>query len=295
LESEEGTHLRCSPTVHPLLGVRVGATKPTYEFYLDPRLFPYLDDHRFWDSIIFPASGYGEIGLALCRELFPDDDYCVEELQAKKALFISESKIPTVRVVFDDSDRSFSVYSNASKNHLKEWELNAQGRLRKLGKPVPARANFEEIKSRMVRHFDHEAYYQDYLDAGYQFGPNFQHLQNVWRRPHESIAEIVAPAAIQADLKGYRFHPAVLDALFHGVKGAQVVPDDAKGSRSERRKGGRARQLLLPIPLGASASPGQPHQWFDSLPDPGWGHRRSDEGHARGLSRARIEALLRGL
>ncbi|MEQ1842347.1 MAG: acyltransferase domain-containing protein, partial [Verrucomicrobiales bacterium] len=230
LESEEGTHLRCSPSVHPLLGVRIGATKPTYEFYLDPRLFPYLDDHRFWDSIIFPAAGYGEIGLALCRELFPDDDYCVEELQAKKALFISETKIPTIRVVFDDSDRSFSVYSNASKNHLKEWELNAQGRLRKLGKPVPAQADFEAIKGRMERYFDHEEYYKDYEDAGYQFGPNFKHIQNAWRRHHESIAEIVVPAPIQADLKGYRFHPAVLDALFHGVKGAQVLPDDAKGS-----------------------------------------------------------------
>ncbi len=230
LESEEGTHVRCSPSVHPLLGIRIGATKPTYEFYLDPRLFPYLDDHRFWDSIIFPASGYGEIGLALCRELYPGEDYCVEELEAKKALFVSESKIPTIRVVFDEGDRTFYVYSNASKNSLKEWELNAQGRLRKLGHPVPAQANFEEIKARMVKHFDHDAYYKDYLDAGYQFGPNFQHLENVWRRPHESLAEIIVPAPVQSDLKGYRFHPAVLDALFHGVKGAQVVPDDAKGS-----------------------------------------------------------------
>lgn len=230
LESEEGRHIRCDPQEHPLLGLRVKGTKPTWEFYLDPRLFPYLDDHRFWDSIIFPASGYGEIGLALCESLFPGEDYCVEELEMKKALFVSESKIPTVRVMFDDEDRSFRVYSNASGNPFKEWDLNAQGRLRKLGVPSVAPADFEGIKRRMERHFDHEEYYSDYADAGYQFGPNFQHLQNVWRRRHESFAEIVAPEGVVNTLKGYRFHPALLDAVFHAVKGAQIVPDDAKGT-----------------------------------------------------------------
>lgn len=230
LESEEGTHLRCSPTVHPLLGIRANGVKPTYEFHLDPRLFPYLEDHRFWDSIIFPAAGYAEIGLALCEELFPGEDYCVEELEAKKALFVSESKVPTIRVVFDETDRSFQVYSNAGGNPLKEWDLNAVGKLRKLGVPNIEKADLKALCDRMERHYDHEEYYQDYLDAGYQFGPNFRHLQNVWRKPHESVAEIEVPEGVQKTLEGYRIHPAVLDACFHGVKGAQVIPDGAKGS-----------------------------------------------------------------
>ncbi len=230
LESEEGTHQRCAPTVHPLLGIRSDGVKPTYEFYLDPRLFPYLDDHRFWDSIIFPAAGYGEIGLALCEELFSGEDYCVEELEAKKALFVSESKVPTIRVVFDETDKSFQVYSNASGNPLKEWDLNATGKLRKLGVPSIPKADLEQLKGAMERHYSHEEYYQDYLDAGYQFGPNFRHLQNVWRKPHESVAEIEVPEGVLKTLDGYRIHPAVLDACFHGVKGAQVIPDGAKGS-----------------------------------------------------------------
>lgn len=230
LESEEGRHLRCDPEDHPLLGLRVKSTKPTWEFYLDPRLFPYLEDHRFWDSIIFPASGYGEIGLALCNVLFPGEGYCVEELEMKKAMFVSETKIPTVRVVLDDEDRSFRVYSNGTGNPYKEWDLNAQGRLRKLGAPKMAPVDLEGIKRRMERHFDHQEYYSDYADAGYQFGPNFQHLQNVWRTRHESIAEIVAPEGVVKTLNGYRFHPALLDAVFHAVKGAQIVPEDAKGT-----------------------------------------------------------------
>ncbi len=250
LESEEGTHLRCAPELHPLLGIRVQGTKPTFEFYLDPRLFPYLDDHRFWDSVIFPAAGYGEIGLALCDALFPGEDYCVEDLDVKKALFVSESKIPTVRVVFDEQTRLFSVYSNATGNSLKEWDLNAEGVLRKLGEPSFKPVNLETIRKRMEKHFDHAEYYKDYAEAGYQFGPVFQQLQNVWRRRHESLAEIVVPEPIRESLSRYRFHPAVLDAVFHAVKGAQIVADDAKGADNFYLPAAIGRVRILREPLG---------------------------------------------
>ena len=82
----------------------------------------------------------------------------------------------------------------------------------------------------MERYFDHEEYYDDYEDAGYQFRENFKHLTDVWRKHHESIAKMTAPQGILDTMAGYRFHPAILDAIFHAVKGAQVLPDDAKGT-----------------------------------------------------------------
>ena len=55
LESKEGEYLRCAPLEHPLLGLEQVAPMPTWRFELDPRYFTWLDDHRFWDSVIFPA------------------------------------------------------------------------------------------------------------------------------------------------------------------------------------------------------------------------------------------------
>ena len=52
-------------------------------------------------------------------------------------------------------------------------------------------------------------------DSGYQFGPNFKQLQNVWRVPGEALAEIQVPQEIASDRSRYRFHPAVLDACLH--------------------------------------------------------------------------------
>ena len=226
LESSASRAYRLGSEDHPLLGMRVPGAHPKWRFELDPRYFSYLEDHRFWDSIVFPASGYGEMGLALTELLFPGEGYVVEELVTKKALFISEKMVPSVEIVFDDSDNTYRVFS--STNEGADWELNAEGRLVKYPLPKSEPADLAAIRDRMEEHFTHEKYYEDYEDGGYQFGPNFQQLENVWRKPHESIAEIIPPDPVAETASQYRFHPAVLDACFHALKGAQIIPDGTR-------------------------------------------------------------------
>jgi amino acid adenylation domain-containing protein len=225
LESAEGQYLRCAPFEHPLLGLARTAPRPTWQFELDPRYFTWLDDHRFWDSVVFPAAGYGEIGLAIARKLFPGENYVVEDLEMKKALFVSEEKVPVVEVVFDPATRLFQIFSSVGER--KDWELNSQGVLRKQPLPTDRTVDLEAIKASLPRHFSHEEYYEDYEEAGYQFRPLFQHLRNVWRKDGEALAEIVAPEGLRDTIPDHHFHPAVLDACFHTVKGGQVIPDGA--------------------------------------------------------------------
>lgn len=228
LESAEGEYRRCAPLEHPLLGLAQTAPRPTWRFDLDPRYFTWLDDHRFWDSVVFPAAGYGEIGLAIARKLFPGENYVVEDLEMKKALFVSEEKVPAVEVVFDPATRVFQIFSATGEKN--EWDLNSQGVLRKQPEPHREPVDFEEIKKRLPEQFDHDQYYADYSEAGYQFRPLFQHLQNVWRTDGESLAEIVVPEGIVETVADHHFHPAVLDACFHTVKGGQVIPAGAKAT-----------------------------------------------------------------
>lgn len=228
LESAEGYYLRCAPLEHPLLGLLQAAPRPTWQFELDPRYFTWIDDHRFWGSVVFPASGYGEIGLAIARKLFPGENYVVEDLEMKKALFISEDKVPVVEIVFDPVTRAFQIFSSTGER--KDWDLNSQGVLRKQPLPAPVAVDLEAIKARLPRHFTHEEYYEDYEEAGYEFRPLFQHLQNVWRCDGEALAEIVAPEGLRDTIPDHHFHPAVLDACFHTVKGGQVIPDGAQAT-----------------------------------------------------------------
>ena len=213
-----------APDTHVLLGRRITATKPTWELELDPRLFPYLNDHRFWDRIVFPAAGYGEMGIALARELFPGEPHAVEELDIKSALFVSEDKSPIVRVVFQDADKSLSVYS--APDNREEWTLHAQARLTPLATAEPPAIDLAAIRERLPESIDHERYYAEFAAAGYQFGPRFQHVENVWRR-RGGVSQDRRPDDVVKTVGHYHFHPAVLDACFHIFKGVQDIPADA--------------------------------------------------------------------
>ena len=230
LECDKSRRHRLAKIVHPLLGLRTPAPDPTWEFHLEPTYFNYLDDHRFWDSIVFPGAGYGEMGLAIAKNLFPEDNYVVEDLVTKKALFVSDKKVPLVRVTFDEKSKNYQVFSTTDDG--KQWDLNAEGRLQKLAHEEIANADLTQLREGLEDHFTHEEYYDDYTRAGYQFGPNFQHLENVWRSNDRALAEIIVPDQIRNTVADYHIHPAVLDATFHAVKGAQNIPADAKPSEN---------------------------------------------------------------
>lgn len=213
-----------APESHPLLGRRITAAKPTWQFELDPRLFSYLNDHRIWDSLIFPAAGYGEIGLAVAGELFPQEPYVVEDIQSTNALFISEDAVPTVQVVFDDESKSFSVYSSTGEGN---WERNARGRLVPSPSVLePPGVELAEVRGGLADRIDHERYYAELHALGYQFGPDFSEIQRVWRVPGESLVEIAVPENLTESARDYRFHPAVLDACFQATHGARDFSED---------------------------------------------------------------------
>lgn len=225
LESKSSARDRLAPVEHPLLGLRVAAAQPTWQFSLHPGKYGYLNDHCFWDSIVFPGAGYGEIGLGLARALFPTEPHAVEDLEIKKALFINPDQPPTVQVVFNPEDKTFVVCSSLAASD--DWELHAQGRLTRVAPVETAQVDLARLREALTDHFDHDRYYAEFAAAGYQFGPNFQHLQNVWRTQGEALAEIVVPEPVLKTVEQYHFHPAVLDACFHIFRGVQVVPPDA--------------------------------------------------------------------
>ena len=228
LECDSSRRHRLDKIVHPLLGLRKPAPEPTWEFWMEPTYFSYLDDHRFWDSIVFPGAGYGEMGLAIARDLFPEENYVVEDLVTKKAMFISDKKVPLVRVTFDEKTKAYQVFSTTDDG--KQWDLNAEGRLQKLAVEEIKDASLAQLREGLEDEYTHEEYYDEYARAGYQFGPNFQHLERVFRTTDRSLAEIIVPDPVRESVPEYHFHPAVLDATFHAVKGAQNLPPDAKPS-----------------------------------------------------------------
>jgi thioester reductase-like protein len=248
LESLQMRHDRFARPEHPLLGLRMPAVKPTWEVTLYPQHFPYLNDHRFWDTIVFPGAGFAEMGMAVARLLFSGEPYAVEDLEIKKALFINPDHPPVVQIIFDPESKSFSVHSsNAEKE---KWELHAQGRLTKMAPAEPQVVDLNEIRGRLSDHFDHTAYYKDFELAGYQFGPNFREVQNIWRTRRESLSEIIAPPEVTQATSLYHMHPAVLDATFHLFKAFKVSSDRMPGENFYLPQSFRRVHLHIANPPG---------------------------------------------
>ena len=222
IESAEMAERRMGAEAHPLLGMRLPGPQPAWQCTVEPERLDYLQDHRLWDRMVVPASAYAEIGLAVAGELFPGEPWAVEDLQTPKALFLSPQHPPTLRVLYEERDRSFRVCSTTGGGAA--WETHASGRLQKLVLPDPGPADLAALRGGLPNHLDHQPYYDDYAAQGYQFGPVFQQVQNVWSKPGEALAEIVVPDSIRAASGAYSIHPSVLDACFHAVKGCRVRP-----------------------------------------------------------------------
>ena len=222
LETKESARSRLAPAEHPLLGVRLTGAQPTWQFSLDPQQLAYLNDHRFWDSMVFPGAAYGEIGLALARRAFPDEPHAVEDLEIQKALFISKTEMPSVQVVLDPAEKTFSVYS--SKGDKEQWHLHAQGRLVRAAGDVPQPADLAELRRPLADYWDHDKFYRETAKIGYQFGACFQQVQQLWRVHGEALAEIVVPDTLVQTAAPYHLHPAALDACFQVFLGVRVMP-----------------------------------------------------------------------
>ncbi|WP_442509431.1 thioester reductase domain-containing protein [Novipirellula sp. SH528] len=221
---------RIDPPLHPFLGQRLDVAQPTWQFHLDPHLFPYLHDHQIWNGIVFPAAGYAEIGMAIAAELFPNDSYAIEDLECISALFVSDTAIPKVQVVFDEKTKSFRVHSTTS---TAAWEIHAQGRLVAIPSASESQTiDLQGLRKRLPSKITHDDLYRDLHGLGYGFGGDFSLIDEVWSDAEgadagtsgqESLSRIIVAGRVADDTSRYCIHPAVLDACFQATHGTRYV------------------------------------------------------------------------
>jgi acyl transferase domain-containing protein len=102
-DSEESRGLLFTPVKHPFLGMPERGNGTTWTSEINLKAYPYLKDHRMQSDVIFPAAGYVDTMIALCRDQFgPDKIIEVENAVIHEALFINAddevSTIPTAGV-----------------------------------------------------------------------------------------------------------------------------------------------------------------------------------------------------
>ena len=199
-----------------------------FETRLSAASHRFVEDHRVFGRIIFPAIGYLESVRAAARLGLGDGNWAVESILIGEALALDETETRRLQVVLSRTGdvgeviTRFQVFSAEPglASSASSWRLHASGSLRSiadLSDPIPL--DFQPL-THGADEIGAEAFYANYRRRGMDFGPRFRGVKQVWRHPGKALGLIEAPVALGTESEEYGVHPALFDACLQVVAGA---------------------------------------------------------------------------
>jgi acyl transferase domain-containing protein/acyl carrier protein len=161
----------------------------------------WLGDHRIYNTVLFPATGY----LALAASAGAP---VVRDLSIEQPLTIPESGTVTLRLVVkpDGTFCFLCAGGTCATGHI-EFAGNRDPRPTA---PGPVFSSDGEWK-------DGPEYYELLRSCGFHYGPAFRCIQELRRADGELWSRIELPGSLAADGTNWPLHPALLDACMQSL------------------------------------------------------------------------------
>ncbi|WP_425574900.1 polyketide synthase dehydratase domain-containing protein, partial [Streptantibioticus ferralitis] len=217
-------------TDHPLLGAAVEL--PDAEgFLFTGRLsldtHPWLADHAVMDAVLLPGTAFVEMALRAGEQAGCEH---IEELTLEAPLILPERGGVQLRLSLGAADesgrRSLTLHSRSEQASADEpWLRHATGALGE--RESEASFDFGVWPPQDAEAVTVDGLYEGLAAAGFAYGPVFQGLRAAWRRGDEVFAEVGLPEGAEEDAFG--LHPALLDAVLHGIGLGELVEDTGQG------------------------------------------------------------------
>ncbi|MFG2621806.1 amino acid adenylation domain-containing protein [Streptomyces sp. NPDC048507] len=233
---------------HPLLGRRLATAEPAWEVALDVETTPYLADHRIQGRTLFPAAGYVEMAYQAVRALTGAADAELGNIELLKALFLPDDAPRAVQLSLSAQSSAFTVATEGDAPAVHARGVVRGGAPAGRGAPLDAGA----VRARADRRLDAAACYGTLSALGYEYGPAFRGIAEVWRTRGEALA-LIRPPASAGGAAGHHVHPVLLDSCFQALLVAGLpdgVPDGVADADAPGQPGPGGGMLL---PLGIDA------------------------------------------
>ncbi|EGX61522.1 Pks12 [Streptomyces zinciresistens K42] len=243
---------------HPLLG---GLTelaegdRTVLTGRLSLQTHPWLADHAVAGGVLFPGTGFVELGLLAGTETGAGR---LGELTLETPLLLPEQGGVRVQVVVGPADESgvrpLGVYSRPDSDEPgEEWVRHAQGVL-EADNGAAVTESLPQWPLPGAEPVPTEGFYEGLAQAGYGYGPVFRGLESVWRLDGDVYAEVALPDPAAQEAGRFGLHPALLDAALHamemgdfgGESGRVTLPFSFTGVSLHAVGAGRARVRLRP-------------------------------------------------
>ncbi|MCZ8379358.1 type I polyketide synthase [Mycobacterium sp. CPCC 205372] len=212
---------------HPLLGA-ITAVPGADRYHFSARLslsdYPWLADHALNGTVLVPGAMLLELALQAGHKVGSPR---VDKLTMHTPIALPTTGAVQLQLLVGEPKRGrrpVSIYSRPEpeKSSTSEplYTLHADGVLTTPAGDsgdAPGMEFWPPTGAKMA--LDTTEAYTMLAALGYQYGPVFQGMRNVWRRGDEVYAEVALPDSIR-DADKYGLHPALLDAAMQTIVAA---------------------------------------------------------------------------
>ena len=204
-----------SESLHPLIGSQLDIGGETLIFEADLAEIAYLNDHRLHGEAVFPATGYIEQALSAAWSL-TGKAMTITSAQFERALTICGGEC-RVQVHLRPVDSGYEC--SIMRREAIRWQKHATLQLAR-ARSIDEDTAIWQASDLQPRCTD--KHYVTFDGAGIQYGPAFQGLVGI--TASDAVVQSVVELPIDAgDARGYRLHPALLDACMQSL--AALFPD----------------------------------------------------------------------
>jgi polyketide synthase 12 len=218
---------------HPLLGAVVdhpGTDEVVFTDLWSLQTHDWLADHAVFDSVVVPATAYMDLALSVGEYV---GCAALEELSLEVPLILPDAGDVQVRVVVGAADetgrRCLEVYSRPGQDGrtVGGWTRHAMGSLSPYAPQPDAWA--DDTRSLAVwppagaSRLDIDGLYDHLADGGFDYGPAFRGLREVWQHGDDLFALATLPETAESSAGGFALHPALIDTVLHAVVAGGVI------------------------------------------------------------------------
>ncbi len=212
---------------HPLLGAPLQLSTQAgtwvWETLIDPKRVPWLEDHRVRGAVVFPASGYAEMALAVGAEVAPGVSIEVVDVEIAQILALPETGEILVQVAASAQSPGSWRIQIASRAvdqvGAATWSVHARAQVRHRDADSTATpADIASLQRELGEPLDVAALYATFATAGLEYGPAFRGILELRHAETEALARVGIPEAAGAAAP-YWIHPSMLDSCFQVLEG----------------------------------------------------------------------------
>lgn len=215
---------------------------------------PYLTDHRIEDTVLTPASSH--LATMLSALAHGGSPLALEDFICPRPLVIKDGERYDLQILLgdDEADPSRVSVHSLLDPVAGEWVNHLSGKVAEQAPSAqaPDRAAFTATAE---RHISGEAFYAFFRELGYNLGPSFRWIADIWLRGDEALVRYAQPPLPDA-VGDYEIYPGLIDSVFQSIAGF-MVEQDAEA----------AAALAIPFASAKLAFPGRPVPGEDL-----WGH-----------------------